>query len=53
MFNVVFCIALSVVFYLNVNFSRLFTSVQEERAGVSAIDNSYFSCFCSEELLFL
>ena len=40
-------------YYLNVRFSRLITSVGEQRAGFSAIDYSYFCCFCLEEFLFL
>ena len=54
MFNVVFCFAKSVVNNLNVSFSRLITSVGEERAVFfSAIVYSYFYCFCSKEFLFL
>ena len=49
MFNVVYCIVESVVYYLNVSFSRLITSVGEVRAGFSAIEYSYFCCFCSKE----
>ena len=33
---------LSVVYYLNVSYSSLSTSVEEERAGFSAIDYSLF-----------
>ena len=40
MFNVIFCIVLSVVYYLNVKFSTLIASVGEEMAGFSAIDYS-------------
>ena len=38
--DVLCSIAESVVYYLNVSFSRLFTSVWEERGGFSAIDYS-------------
>ena len=44
-FGVVFCIARSVACCLSKNFSSLITSVEEERAGFSAIDNSYFLLF--------
>ena len=53
MFYVAFCIALSVVYYLNVNFSSLMNSVGEERAGFSDIDYSYFCCLFSKEFLFV
>ena len=53
-FNVVFCVAWSVVWYLNACFSSLITSVGEGRAVFfSDIDYSYFCCFCSKEFLFL
>ena len=44
MFYVMFCIAYSVVTYLNVSFSKLITcfSVWEERVDLSAIDSSKF-----------
>ena len=42
MLNVVFCIALSLVYYLNVSFSRLINSAGLERASFSPIDHSYF-----------
>ena len=45
MLNLVVCITLSVVFYLNVRFSRLITSVEEERAGVFV--TSIAHCFVS------
>ena len=53
MFYVAFCIALFVVYYLNVHLSSLMNSVEEEKAGFSDIDYSYFCCFCSKEFLFL
>ena len=42
-------IAYSAVCYLNVSFSILNSSFGKERAGFSAIDYSYFCCFCSTE----
>ena len=46
-FGVVFCIVWSFVCCFSMHFSSLITSVEEERAGFSAIDYSYFCCFCS------
>ena len=46
-FYVEFCFAWSVVYYFDVSFSRLITSVGEERAGFSAMVNSLFCCFRS------
>ena len=51
-FYVVFCIALSVVYHLNVSFSRLITSVGEERAVFFCYRLLYLCCFCSKEFLF-
>ena len=39
------------VYYLNVSFNRLITSVWEERAVFPAIDYSWFCCFFSKEFL--
>ena len=49
-FDVVFCIAWSVVYYmyLNVSFFRLITSVGEKRVVYFAIDCTHFGCFYSK-----
>ena len=49
MFYVVFCIAYADVYYFDINFSGLITSVCGESANLSAIVYSYFFCFCLKE----
>ena len=39
--------------YFDVGFSTLITTVGGERTVFSAVDCSYFWCFCMKEILFL
>ena len=47
--RILHCLVSRLNLYLNVRFSRLITSVAEERAVLSAIDYLYFCCFYSKE----
>ena len=48
----VLCLILYCLVCLNVSFSKLITSVGEERAVFSAFDYSYYCCFCSKAWCF-